>query len=378
MRAADRTTPIALSGRRGRADSFQEAAEATRHKKRRRADAVLPKATLSWFGTVFLFSACVCAPASANAGQMPGLGRTTVTGRVVLADAGFPPLVKVQLEDSPGRLVQTTQTEASGRFLFHGVQPGRYVIVVRIPGYHTVNLPVMVSNGPVIGLKLVLTPDGFHRGSGKTSSGDAGIVSVRQLLIPGEAREEFRKGNQSRVHGKIDEAIKHWQKSIEIYPRYAESYMELSRAYADHGDFDRATTAAERAVEIDGDNADPYTYLGYVYLKERKFPKAERAFRNAVRHSDDDWFSQFWLGELLLIQRNPKDAYPHLLRASLLNPRMPQVFVFLYDDLLMLGRWRQALEKLDDFLARFPNHPLAAKAREMRKALARSLAGAAN
>lgn len=375
MRAADRTGTIERPGRRGTADFFPEAAEATRGKQGRRAGAVLPKAALSWWGTVFLLLACVCAPASANAGQRPGLGGAAVTGRVVSADAGFLPPVDVQLQISTGRLVETTQTDGSGRFSFHGVQPGSYALVIRIPGYRSFNLPVIVGNGPVIGLELVLMPEGFRRGSGGTGPGGTGIVSVRQLLIPGKAREEFRKGSRSRARGKADEAIKHWRKSIEIYPKYAESYMELSRVYADRGEFDRARIAAEHAVEIDGDSADPYTYLGYVYLKEKKFPKAERAFRIAVRHSGDDWFSQFWLGELLLMQRKPKDAYPHLLRASVLNPRAPQVFVFLYDDLLLLGRRREALKTLDDFLARFPNNPLAGEVREKRKALVRSLAG---
>lgn len=372
MRPSGRTTLTELPGCRGTAGCFRDAAEVTRRKQGEHELAGLLKAVF-WIGAVVLLLTYFSAPAGAASGQTLSLGRANVSGLV--PDGEPASAVTVQLQSFTGTIVQTAHTDDSGHFSFHGVPPGDYVIVVRVPGYHTVKRFVSVGSDNVRGLELLLSPVKFGGTSGETRSNGSSVVSVRQLQIPAKARKEFRKGNKSRARGKIEEAIKHWQKSIEIYPKYAESYMQLSRVYANRGDFDRATTAAERAVEIDGNSAAAYSYLGFAYLKEKEFPKAESAFQNAVRLSDSDWFSQFWLGELLLKQKNPKGAYPHLLRASTLNPGMRDVFVLLYDDLLKLGRRKEALAELDDFLARFPNDPLAKKARVERNHLARSLDG---
>ena len=52
---------------------------------------------------------------------------------------------------------------------------------------------------------------------------------------------------------------------------------------------------------------------------------------------------------------------------------MPGVYVLLYNDLVLLGRGEEALAKIDDFLVRFPNNPMAAEARDQRNRLAKSL-----
>jgi tetratricopeptide (TPR) repeat protein len=218
-----------------------------------------------------------------------------------------------------------------------------------------------------------LTPFNFGRTRAAEFATDSGTVSVRQLQIPDKARNEFRKGLESESHGQVDQAIKHWQKSIQIYPKYAESYMEISKVYADRGEFDAATDAANHAIEVDPNEATPYTCLGFVYLKMKDIPKAVKAFEDSVRLSDSDFFSQFWLGRLLAAQKNFEEAYPHLLRAWQLKPDEPDVYLLLYNDLVLLDRREEALAKIDDFLSRFPNNPLADKAREKRDALVKAL-----
>ena len=304
---------------------------------------------------------------------MLGVGRHEVGGTVNAADGNPLPMIRVELQSTVGGLILTTYTSSEGRFLFNGVPEGNYSVVVRAPGYETGNWPVEVGYHGTVGLVLMLTPLSFGQPRDEAFAKDSTTVSVRQLRIPDKARKEFRKGAESESHGKIDEAIKHWEKSIQIYPQFAESYMELSKVYVNRGDFDHATESAKHAIEIDGKDAAPYAYLGFVYLKAKDFPKATEAFQSSVRLSDSLWFSQFWLGDLLLRQKNSEEAYPHLLRASQLNPGVPGVYVLLYNDLVLLGRGEEALAKIDDFLVRFPNNPMAAEARDQRNRLAKSL-----
>ncbi|MDE3136818.1 MAG: tetratricopeptide repeat protein [Acidobacteriota bacterium] len=326
---------------------------------------------LVWIGTVVFLLTYAAASAGAYGPQTFSSGRAMVAGSVVTTDAGDVVGVRVQLQPLVSGPVLIVYTDSFGHFSFQDVPPGNYAIVISVPGYHMVNRQVEVGEGSAFGLEFMLTP----LNSGKAFSNGSTTVSVRQMLIPGKARKEFNKAVSSQEHGKTDDAIEHWQKSIKIFPQYAESYMQLSKVYANRGDFARATEAAIRAIGIDGKSADPYEFLGYVYLKEKDFPKARDAFANAVKLSDSDWFSQFWLGQLLLDERDAQGAYPHLRLASQLNPQIPEIEIALYDDLLMLDRPKEALVEIDDFLARFPNSPLAAKARVQRNQLARSLDG---
>lgn len=307
--------------------------------------------------------------ATASARQAPG-PVAQVGGTVRTRLAGPLPMARVTLRSYSGGLPQSTLTDRFGQFSFDRVPVGSYEIVVRAFGYAPARRSIEVSAaGPMFGLFFTLRPTGNRNSAAKRSPNGSSVVSVRQLRIPGKARREYQEGLDCAARGKTGDAIKHWKKSIRIFPPYAESYMQLSKVYANRGDFADATSAANHAVQLDGKSADPYRFLGYVYVKEKRFPNAEAAFARAVRLSDSDWLSQFWLGKLLLEEKRARKAYPHLLRASQVNPEIPEIDIALYNDLLMLARPKGALARLDDFLNRFPKNPLAAVARAKRKQL---------
>lgn len=283
-------------------------------------------------------------------------------------------MTRVELQSTMGSFDLTAYTDSAGHFTFTSVPQGKYLVMIRAAGYETFNGPLDVGYGPTQSLVLTLRPLNLGQPREQAYAENSGsTVSVRQLRIPDKARKEFRKGVESETHGKIDEAIKHWQRSIEIYPQFAESYMELSKVYAIRGDFDHAAEAAKSAISVDDKEAAPYAYLGFVYMKQKDIAKATKAFQDAVQLSDSNFFSQFWLGDLLLRQKNFEEAYTHLARAWQLKPDEPKVYLLLYNDLVLLGRGEEALAKIDDFLARFPNNPVATEAREKRDELAKSL-----
>ncbi len=326
-----------------------------------------------------LFLTSVSAHGHANSSQFHReMGASQVSGSVS-GEHGLPlRAARVQLQSVDGGFARTTYSDSSGHFSFDNVREGSYVVAIEASGYQTGTWSVQVGYTSLFGLSFSLVPKASGSTPAGTSPKGSNTVSVRQLLIPRKARKEYQKAAESEARGKTGEAIRHWKKSIKIYPQYADSYMQLSRVYANQGDFASATAAAKRAVALDGNSADAYTYLGYAYLKDQDFPNAQKAFQHAVRLSNSDWFSQFWLGQLLLQQKDAQGAFPYLLRASQLNPGMPEVYVLLYNDLLTLGRRKDALAELDDFLKRFPKDPLAATVREKRKDLEKALAAGAN
>lgn len=301
-----------------------------------------------------------------------GQGYAFISGTVSTAGGGPLASILVQLQTPMGDVLRTTTTDTSGAFAFGGLSRGSYAVVVSLRGYQTGRWPVQIGFANVTGIAITLIPS--HQNSGPPVPKGSGTVSVRHLLIPKEARKEYRKGLKSAAHGKINEAIRHWKRSIKIYPQYAESYMQLSRAYANRGQFHLAEDDAKRAVTLDGKSARSYNYLGYVYVQEKHYPQAKTAFQNSVQLDGSDWYSQFWLGEVLLHEKDPEGAHPHLLSATKLNPKMPEAYLLLYNDLLQLNHGRQALAELDIFLKRFPHNPMVPTVRKKRASLMRTLA----
>jgi Flp pilus assembly protein TadD len=338
------------------------------------AQGAVLKAWLVVMSVAALLLTGVSARGAANGGQMLTSGRSLVSGTVQSDDGRPVAMTRVEMQSTMGSFVLTAYTDSAGHFTLPSVPQGNYLVMIRAVGYETFNGLLDVGYSPTQSLVFSLAPINFGRPREQGFAENSGsTVSVRQLRIPDKARKEFRKGVESESHGKIDEAIKHWQKSIEIYPEFAESYMELSKVYAIRGDYDNATKAAKSAIGIDDKEAAPYAYLGFVYMKQKDPAKATKAFQDSVRLSDSNFFSQFWLGALLLKQKDFEKAYPHLARAWQLKPDEPRVYLLLYNDLVLLGRGEEALAKIDDFLSRFPNNPVAAEVRVKRDELAKSL-----
>lgn len=340
-----------------------------------RGGAALRESRLPQWLVVSFFLASTVALAHAGSGQFVGARPGVLVSGSVSDDRGNPVSVaRVALEDSVGDFVQSSVTDSSGSFFFTNVRTGNYQIVINASGYEPGSWPVQVGFSPVIGLTFNVTSLPSSSDSEENSPGRASTVSVNELLIPKKARKEFEKGMASEARGKTNEAIEHWKTSIKIYPRYAESYMELSWVYAHRGKSDLATKAAGEAVALDGTNPVAYNYLGYAYARAGKVPQAEAAFEKAVGISNTDWFGHFALGQLLYQQHDAQGAYPHLLAASQLRPQVPEVHILLYNDLLVLGRKRAALAQLDYFLKTFPKDPMTGTVQKTREILEKSLA----
>jgi tetratricopeptide (TPR) repeat protein len=321
------------------------------------------------FAVVF-FSATGVSGQRAAQRRLQGPGITfEIRGSVYGVGGAALPAVRVRLDSLTRGIVGFTDTNSSGQFAFRSLPPDSYVLVIEAAGYQPLRWPVEVGGLRATGLRFTL-----RRMVGVAPKGSSPTVSVRQLLIPDKARKEYRKGIEKQAGGQTDEAIRHLKKAIEIYPDYAESFMQLSKIFADQGDFTGALEAAKRAVAIADRNPDAYNCLGYVYLKKHEFGKAKEALEKAIQFFEPDWFAHFKLGALLLQEKDFAAAYPHLVRAHQLRPELANVHLLLYNTLVLLDRRAEALAEIDEFLERFPHDPRSGKIREKREALAKSIA----
>lgn len=291
-------------------------------------------------------------------------------GQVKFSDGRPAAGATVRLVSSEGAVIGEQQTDPSGHFSFTSLHRERCTVEAWLSGYRTASRFVSNLEDSTGVVELTLAPvssSAYARGSAPAT------VSVRELQVPEAARREYEKGLRSLSRKKTGDAQRHFEAAIKLDPKFSESYQQLGLLLAEQGLYPRADETLRQAIQIGGEDSSAYAYLGYAYQKSGKEREAEQAFRRSIKLSDTNWLAQMGLGQILLGHNQAQEALPHLVRAQQLHPGEPSIYLMVYNGLISLGRGPEALKELDDFLARFPDDPMAPRLRKVRQGLAQAV-----
>lgn len=130
-------------------------------------------------------------------------------------------------------------------------------------------------------------------------------------------------GNELYRRDRDEEAVKAYQRALELDPEYAEAYLKLGLTYRVLGQkkesdeaYDKAVKAFEKAVRADGEDARAQTNLAEAYSLTSEYQKAVDAYKRAMKLRDPDSVTYFNLGEAytkLARYKEAMDAYQHAL-----------------------------------------------------------------
>jgi tetratricopeptide (TPR) repeat protein len=105
-----------------------------------------------------------------------------------------------------------------------------------------------------------------------------------------EAQASFQRGYEAQMAGRLDEAIEHYRRSIEIHPT-AEAHTFLGWTYSFQGRHEAAIAECHVAISVDPDFGNPYNDIGVYLIElgryEEAIPwleRAKRARRYEPRH----------------------------------------------------------------------------------------------
>ena len=104
-------------------------------------------------------------------------------------------------------------------------------------------------------------------------------------LAPSEAWFYINRASAKHDAGYIDEARKDYEKSIEINKRISDSHIGMSNIYLSEDDLDKALEAAERAVDIQPKNAVSLNHRGWVLYKLGKVDEAMFDLNRAINYA---------------------------------------------------------------------------------------------
>ena len=187
--------------------------------------------------------------------------------------------VRVSLTDENNQPLRTVFADASGRFQFRGLRPGRYFVTVEPTGLpfeeQTQSLDLQ-SLSPRRSTTEELIPVDFILKRKKTrgTEGNAtpGVVFVQD--VPATAREEYNRGANSIKSNKLEPGIESLKKAIEIFPDYYDALELLGTEYVKREEYESAVPLLTRALTVNDKAASCMYALGVAYLKLKHFDES--------------------------------------------------------------------------------------------------------
>jgi tetratricopeptide (TPR) repeat protein len=90
-----------------------------------------------------------------------------------------------------------------------------------------------------------------------------------------QAEEHYYAALDRFAEGKQDEAVREYEKCLELDPTHAEAMHGLARAYQDMNMLDESISICKRLIEVDTDDILGHTSLSIAYQKKGMIPEAE-------------------------------------------------------------------------------------------------------
>lgn len=268
--------------------------------------------------------------------------------------------------------MESSYSDSSGTFGFHGLYPNPYAVIINDDSYDPVERQIVVDPNTMatpVFVDIVLVPKKKDKpDDAQPSAGsNPNMIDVREYAdrFPKRAVKEFEKGVEADAQNKRDEAIKHYQRAVEIAPEFYLAHNNLGSDYQAKSDFPNARREFERVVELNKSDAAGYFNLSNIYMLTGQLTEARQNLDEGLRREPDAALGQFLLGSLNLRLKKLPEAEIALLRAIQLSPTMAQARLQLVNLLLEQGRKDAAASQLRDFLDKLPDSPFSVQARQV-------------
>jgi tetratricopeptide (TPR) repeat protein len=273
----------------------------------------------------------------------------------------------VELLNEVDSVIQRTRTNASGRFTFSGVPPGRLTVRVLTFGTNFVEQTqeVMITqtrnNNDVNYVDINLHYDKPNRGP--EIERPAGVVFVQE--IPPEARTLYLKGIAD--FGKDqDRGVEEIEAALKIFPEYFDALNWIGKEFISLKQFDKGYPYLLRAIDINPRSPSTYYSLGFAFYQMKQYPAAQEAAKATTVLAPASIDAQLLYGTILRITGSYPEAETVLLKANTLakkmNAEVHWQLSLLYN---RLNRNQDTIEELETFIKLVPDSPDKNRIRDM-------------
>ena len=305
-----------------------------------------------------------------------------ITGQVRFADTRQPAYnVLVSCDKLIGGLVAQVLTDRNGRFSFMNLELTQYNIIVRVNGYVEERQTVELLTASSAYLQFQLKPD-------KSKPAAVANPAVIDAAVPEGARRELDAASKALATGKkdgVEEAVRHLEKALTIYPRYSEAALMLGTAYMDLGQWEKAERSLKQTLEINPQAANASFALGELYRQKKQYDQAEkillqglsiepRSYQGHLNLARVYWDTSLQIKDEAQARIGLEKAYEEVKKSLELKPDFAPAHIVKGNLLLRVRRVEDAQHEFEEYLRLDPKGPFAEQARttveKIKKALA--------
>jgi tetratricopeptide (TPR) repeat protein len=221
-----------------------------------------------------------------------------MSGKVMLDD-GTPPPDSVRIERiCGGRVIPEANTDRKGRFSFQVGQNSAMMADASTSGPGMRGGMESSGNNPMGGVreremfncelraslagyrsdnvnlanrKFMDNPDVGTIILHRLGNVEGLTISATSLNAPKDAKKLFEKGHDALGKNKLDDAQKHFEKAVELYPKYASAWYELGIVNERQKNLEGARKAFAQSLAADSKYMNPYDALAQMEARDQKW-----------------------------------------------------------------------------------------------------------
>jgi tetratricopeptide (TPR) repeat protein len=270
-----------------------------------------------------------------------------------------------------GAVMQSSYTDDQGRFGFYALPLNLYYVDINDeeyqPAHERANLSPWNANA-VVQITLIPKPSVKTEKPGtRLSGGNPNEMDVREYAkhFPKKAFQEFQKGVKADRAGRKDEAIRHYDKAIQIAPDFYPAHDNLGSDHLSQNDLTDARSEFEKVIRLNHSDAAGYLNLANVCMLMGQLPEAQRYLDEGLRRQPNSALGKFLQGSLEMRTGNLPEAEQALRQTMQLDPSMAQARLQLVNVLLQEGKKADAVVQLQGFVKSFPASPFRPQAEQL-------------
>ncbi|MGP8200625.1 MAG: tetratricopeptide repeat protein [Limisphaerales bacterium] len=174
-------------------------------------------------------------------------------------------------------------------------------------------------------------------------------------INPKSAEAHNNLGLALGLKGKVDQAIDQYQLALHINPHLALAHYNLGNVFLQFGKLDDAISQYQQALQSEPDHAVILVNLANAFQQKGNLDRASAYYRQALQIDPDDPKAHNNLGEILLQKSSLNEAIVHFQKALQLDPGDARVHNNLGSALLQQGRVDEAITQYREALKTDPN-----------------------
>jgi tetratricopeptide (TPR) repeat protein len=272
--------------------------------------------------------------------------------------------IHVQLINSAGIPITSTFTTHEGTAEFRNQKFGIYQLHLEGPSIVEMTTPkfqIVTGEGMHMEWVHVQPKDPNQAMGGKPQ----GQISTAEMNIPEKARKEVDKGMELMDKNDLKEAREHFNKAVEIYPKYARAWNNIGVIKAKAGDRPGAFEAWHKAIDADDRFGAAYFNLARINLANKEPAEAQKLIEKGLVGNPGNIEGLFLLATAQAMQGNWNQALVNVRKVhSGDHKKYPEVHLIAGQGLAAQDQAKLAIVEYEIYLKEYPDSPRAAQVRQ--------------